>query len=112
MRWALPAWTLLVWATRIRIILGQDGSRTAVIVPVLLTVLAVATFVDRRRWLPRLVIATVAVWAVRLPLVLVHDHSVGFKLVHAALAIVSLALSWTAWRAIPVSPTRRSSAPS
>jgi hypothetical protein len=114
--WALPVWTLLVWATRIRIILGRDARLTAVIVPAVLTVLAVAALVDRRRWLPALVVATVGVWAVRLPLVLVHHHSAPFKLVHAALAVVSLALSWTAWRALRlstrVSPTRRSSAPS
>jgi hypothetical protein len=116
MLWALPVWTLFVWATRIRIILGQDGSKTAVIVPVVLTVLAVAALVDRRRWSPALVLATVAVWAVRLPLVLVHHHSVPFKLVHAALAVVSLVLSLATWRALrpstSESPTRRSSAPS
>jgi hypothetical protein len=116
MLWALPVWTLFVWATRIRIILGQHGNKTAVIVPVVLTVLAVAALVDRRRWSPALLVATVGVWAVRLPLVLVHDHSTAFKLVHATLAVVSLGLSWVTWRALrpstAVSPTRRSSAPS
>ena len=116
MLWALPLWTLFVWATRIRIILGQDGSKTAVIVPVVLTVLAVAALVDRRRWLPALLVATVGVWAVRLPFVLVHHHSAAFKLVHATLAVVSLALSWATWRALRLStsasPTHRSSAPS
>ena len=116
MLWALPVWTLFVWATRIRIILRQDGSRSAVIVPVVLTVFAVAALVDRRRWSPALIVATVAVWVVRLPLVLVHHHSVAFKVVHVTLAVISLALSWATWRALrpstPVSPTRRSSAPS
>src|SRR4051812_42317355 len=109
-------WTLFVWATRIRIVLNQDGSKTAVIVPVVLTVLAVAALVNRRQWLPALVVATVAIWIIRLPLVLLHHHSVAFKLVHAALAVISLALSWGAWRALrhstSASPTRRSSAPS
>jgi len=113
---ALPLWTLFVWATRIRIVLNQDGSKSAVIVPVVLTVLAVAALVNRRRWLAPLVLATVGVWVVRLPLVLLHHHSVPFKLVHAVLAVISLALSWGAWRALrystSVSPTRRSSAPS
>ena len=105
-----------MWATRIRIILSDDGSKTAVIVPVLLTVLAIASLVHRPRWLPALVVATVVVWAVRLPLVLVHSHSAAFKIVHGALAVISLALSWIAWRGLQssrsVSPTRRSSAPS
>jgi hypothetical protein len=118
---ALPIWTLFVWATRIRIILSQDGSRSAVIVPVVLTVLAIAALVERRRWLAALAAATIAVWVVRLPLVLIHHHSVGFKVVHAALAAVSIWLAAGAWRALrqrrlslprPASPTRRSSAPS
>jgi NADH:ubiquinone oxidoreductase subunit K len=112
--WALPVWTLFVWATRIRIVLSQDGSKTAVIVPVVLTVLAIAALVDRRRWLPALIVATVAIWAVRLPLVLVHDHAAAFKLVHAALAAISFALCWVTWRGLrrstSASPTRRSSA--
>ena len=116
MVWALPIWTLFVWATRVRIILNQDGSKTAVIVPVVLTVLAIAAIVDRRRWLPPLIVATVAVWVVRLPLVLVHHHSAPFKLVHAALAVISLGLSWGSWRALrrstSVLPIHRSSAPS
>lgn len=121
MIWALPIWTLLIWTTRIRNILSDDGSRMALIVPVVLTVLAIAALVERRRWLASLVVATMAVWLVRLPLLLGRDHSLGFKLVHAALAGVSVWLAVGAWRALrqrrrslatPVSPTRRSSAPS
>jgi len=100
MVWALPVWTLFVWATRIRIILSQHGSRTAVIVPILLTVLAVFALVDRRRGIPLLASATTAVWAVRLPLVLAHHHSVPFKTVHSVLAVVSLALAYGSWRAV------------
>ena len=106
---ALPIWTLVVWATRIRIIFDSDQSRSAAIVPVLLTVLAVVALVDRRRGTAALVGATVVVWAVRLPLVLVHDHPAGFKIVHAVLAVVSLALAYGAWRALSRRPafTRR-----
>ena len=100
MVWALPAWTLFVWATRIRIISTQDASWTDIIVPVILTVLAVAALVDRRRGLPLLVVATIGVWVVRLPMVLVHDHSVPFKAVHTVLAVVSLALAYGAGRAL------------
>jgi hypothetical protein len=97
---ALPIWTLLVWATRLRIIVDQDQPKTTVIVPVVLTVLAVVALVDRHRGLVALAAATTAIWLVRLPLVLVHDHSVGFKLVHAVLALVSLALAYGAVRAV------------
>jgi hypothetical protein len=40
------------------------------------------------------------VWIVRLPLVLTHQHSAGFKVVHAVLAVVSLALAYGALRAV------------
>jgi len=97
---ALPIWTLFVWATRMRIIFDQDQPKTTVIVPVILTVLAVVALVDRRRGLLALAAATTAVWVVRLPLVLAHDHAAGFKVVHAVLAIVSLALAYGAVRAL------------
>jgi hypothetical protein len=96
---ALPIWTLFVWGTRLRIIFDTDQSRTTVIVPIVLTVLAIAAFVDRRRGIAALAAATIVVWVVRLPLVLVHDHDAGFKAVHAVLAVVSLALSYGALRA-------------
>jgi hypothetical protein len=97
---ALPIWTLFVWATRLRIIADQDQSKTTVIVPIVLTVLAVAALVDKRRGVLALAAAAAAVWVVRLPLVLVHDHSAGFNIVHAALAVVSLALAYGATRAV------------
>ena len=121
MLWALPIWTLLIWTTRIRNILSDDGSRTALIVPLVLTMLAVGALVERRRCLAALAAATIAVWLVRLPLVLLHHHSVGFKVVHGALAAVSIWLAVGAWRALrrrrllpprSASPTGRSSAPS
>ena len=104
MVWALPLWSLFVWGTRIRNVAEDDSSATSLIVPVLLTVLAVAALVDRRRGIPLLAAATVAVWAVRLPMVVVHDHSVGFKVVHAALAVVSIVLAYTSWRALTRRP--------
>jgi hypothetical protein len=97
---ALPIWTLFVWATRLRIIADQDQSKSAVIVPIVLTVLAVAALVDKRRGVLALAAVTTLVWVVRLPFVLVHDHSAGFKIVHAALAVVSLALAFGAVRAV------------
>ena len=108
MLFALPVWTLLVWATRIRNIMEQDGSAAELIVPSVLTVLAVVALLDRRRGLWALVVATVGVWAVRLPFVLVHHHSVPFKLVHTALAVISVGLAVAAVNRLrsPASPTR------
>ena len=100
MVWALPAWTLFVWATRIRIISTQGASWTDVIVPVVLTVLAVVALLDRRRGTLALVAATVVVWAIRLPFVFVHHHSAPFKAVHTVLAVVSFGLAYGAWRAV------------
>ena len=98
MAYALPIWTLLVWTTRIRNIVADDWTATDLILPIGLTVLAVAALVRRRPGLLVLAAATTAVWVVRLPLVLVHDHPAGFKVVHAVLAIASIALSITTAR--------------
>jgi NADH:ubiquinone oxidoreductase subunit K len=101
MVWALPVWTLLIWTTRIRNILGDDGhSSSELLVPLVLTVLAAFALADRRRGIRPLAAVTVGLWALRLPFVLVHQHSAAFKLVHAALAVVSVVLAVAAWRAI------------
>jgi hypothetical protein len=91
--YALPIWTVLVWTTRIRNIVADDWGWTDLVVPVGLTILAVAALVRRRPGLLVLAAATTLVWAVRLPLVLVHDHPAGFKVVHAVLAVASIALA-------------------
>ncbi|MCU1380744.1 MAG: hypothetical protein JWN29_3727 [Acidimicrobiales bacterium] len=101
---ALPIWTLLIWTTRIRNIVAGDWSVTDLILPIGLTILAVVALVDRRRGVPALAAATVAVWAIRLPLVLVHDHGAAFKLVHTALALVSFGLAYASWRAVSRRP--------
>jgi hypothetical protein len=101
---ALPIWTLLIWTTRIRNIVTGDWSAIDLLVPIGLTVLAVVALVDRRRGVSALAAATVAVWAVRLPLVLVHHHGVAFKLVHTVLALVSFGLAYGSWRAVSRRP--------
>jgi hypothetical protein len=108
-------WTLFVWGTRIFNILTDGGGAGALVVAVALTGLAVAAGVSsagmrRLPWaLPALAAATVAVWVVRVPLLLAHDHEVGFVVVHLVLAGVSLALSAAVLRATP--RRRRSPAP-
>lgn len=96
----LPLWTLFVWVGRIRNIVDGDESKAGVIIPIILTVLALVALVDRRRGLPLLAVATVAVWAVRVPIVLLRDHSVGFKVVHVVLALVSIGFAALSMRAL------------
>jgi hypothetical protein len=38
------------------------------------------------------------VWAIRTPVILVHDHPAGFKAVHTVLAVVSVGLAIAAQR--------------
>jgi hypothetical protein len=94
----LVAWTVAIWTVRIRNIATSDAGVGALVVPVVLTALAIAALVDRRRGSLALAAATIVVWAVRVPLVLVHDHGAAFKLVHVALALVSVGLAVTVLR--------------
>ena len=109
MGYAFAAWTVFVWGTRISNILDDDGVggggrvldlAIAAGLTLLGLVVAVATWRRRPAWaLPALVVATVVVWGVRTPLILLDpDHGAAFKAVHAALAVVSLALAAGAWR--------------
>jgi hypothetical protein len=41
---------------------------------------------------------TVVVWVVRVPMILVADHVVGFKIVHATLGLISVGLAALVWR--------------
>lgn len=43
---------------------------------------------------------TVVYWAIRLPIILSHDHPVGFKVVHSVLGVGSAGLALRAWRAV------------
>jgi hypothetical protein len=100
-------WTLFVWGTRIANILTDGGGAGALAVAVVLTVLAIAAGASlagaRLPWaVPALAVTTVAVWAVRVPLLLAHDHEAAFVVVHLVLATVSVALAAGAMRAVPV----------
>jgi hypothetical protein len=107
--YVLAAWTLLVWATRIRNILEDDaawgpGRVVDLALAVALVGLAAAVVLWARRGrpvgaVPALVVGTVAVWAVRAPGILLDGRwSVGFKVVHTLLAVVSVALAAATWR--------------
>jgi hypothetical protein len=96
---ALAAWTLAIWTGRVRNVLADGGGAADLVVPVGLLILAVLALVSpRRAWI--LAVATIGVWAVRLPLVLAHDHSIGFKVVHTVLAAVSIGVATWALRSV------------
>ena len=93
-RWplyALVGWTVFVWAGRIR----NGGSY--LLAASFLALAAIALW-RRGRWVTALAAYTIVVWAIRTPLILVHDHPGGFKVVHTVLAVVSIALAVVAER--------------
>jgi hypothetical protein len=94
--YALAAWTLFVWLTRVRNASADDESITAFILPGLLVVLAGLALAKPRRWGRLLAIGASAVWLVRVPMILLADHDVPFKVVHTGLAVITWALAaWT-----------------
>lgn len=103
--YAFAAWTVFVWGTRVRNIVEDQGSTVDLLAAVALAVLGVAVAVTAWKGglAPVLALAaavTVAVWAVRLPLLVFDDHGIVFKAVHVALAAVSVSLALAAWRAV------------
>lgn len=102
--YAFAAWTVFVWVTRVRNIIQDQGSTFDLVVAVALAALGVAVVVAARKGglepvLGVAVAATVAVWAVRTPLIVFDgDHDTAFKVVHTALAVISVGLGLAAWR--------------
>jgi hypothetical protein len=88
----LVAWTVFVWAGRIR-----NGGSVLLAASFLVLAAVVVASMWKRRWRPyavgTLAIWTIVVWAVRTPMILVHDHPAGFKIVHTVLAVVSIGLA-------------------
>lgn len=103
----LVAWTFAIWTLRIRNVLAADDGAGALVVPIGLTVLAIAAVVDRRRGTLALAAATALVWLVRVPLVLSNDHGAAFTIVHVMLALVSWFLAALAVRSVRRSGTHR-----
>ena len=78
---------------------------TAFVVASFVVLIAMVRGVDRDaawfRGLVRLFAAgTVVFWAVRLPMILLNDHPAGFLVVHAVLAVASVAAAVAAWRSL------------
>lgn len=95
------AWTAFVWATRIRNIAGDDdltawGQVWRYGLAASFLVLAVAVLV-RPALLRAAVIWTVIVWVVRDTGIVIDDRTAAFKLVHAALGVISISLGAWAW---------------
>ena len=107
--YAFAAWTLFVWGNRISNILSDTEATAAdkaldltvaggLVVLALAVAVAARTGWQRRRVVTAAAVATFAVWAVRVPLLLAADHEAAFKIVHVALAAVSIALAAAALR--------------
>lgn len=109
-RFALPAWTLLVWVPRVRNILADDelggpaqglrlGWATVFIVFAVGAVVLMRTTDTAvgRRWLQGFVVWTVGFWSIRGVQIALADHSAGFIAVHTVLAVVSITLGLLAW---------------
>ncbi len=87
-------------------ILTDGGGAGALVVAAGLTALGLAAGASlagaRLPWaVPALAVATLAVWAVRVPLLLGNDHGAAFEVVHLVLAAVSAALAVGALRRSP-----------
>jgi hypothetical protein len=105
---ALLVWTALVWLSRIRNILGNedlDGGQKLVRLLIVAVFLGLAAMVvaswrrpARALWVKALSAWTIGLWTVQMVGILFDDHGVGFVLIHAALAAVSITLAGLAWR--------------
>jgi hypothetical protein len=107
---AFAAWTLFVWVGRIRNVwadatldtAGKVGSSALAASFVVFAALTLVWAVKQRRsGLPACTLYlvgpfaawTAGVWVVRSAAIWVHDHPVGFKLLHTVLAAASIALA-------------------
>lgn len=98
----MVGWTVFLWVSRLRNVLTNDelssvGRALRIAVVVLFVALAswaaigVRSGRDRPVWV--LIIWTIGYWLVRHTGILIDDYSVGFKLVHTVLAIMSIGLA-------------------
>lgn len=98
---ALVAWTVFLWLSRLRNVLGNDdltagGTTWRIAVVVVFVVLAIVAFTGRL--VTVLVVGTVGFWVVRGGGILLDDHDAGFTLVRTALMAVSIGLAMWVWR--------------
>lgn len=109
----LIGWTLFLWASRLRMVLVNDeldGWGLAVRATVVAVFVGLAVLVGLRATpttLALLVWWTIGYWLVRGGAIMVGSEDATFKLVHAALMVVSLATAVWAWAARPRSGAAR-----
>lgn len=107
--------TLVIWTTRIPLAWTNDedtvGEKLVWSTPITLFVVAAVTLLvlqargDGRspaasRLTRVFAAATVVYWAIRLTMIVAGDWSVGFKVVHAVLAVASSGAAALAWRSL------------
>ena len=112
---AFVLWTAFVWGNRISNTLRSEtestGAKTfsTVLSVVLLAFAAAVIVVAVRAWKSPLsaggakvlmvaAAITALVWLVRVPQILIADHTVAFKIVHVALGVVSVVLAALVWQ--------------
>ncbi len=129
-RWVLVSlvlWTVFVWGNRLSNAWTSDTETTGAKVFSTVLALSFLAFAVATAWIVRrtrdaeldrpmgrvlqaFAAWTTAVWVVRMVAIALADHSVGFKVVHAMLGVVSIALAvpaWRAGRAATAGPARR-----
>jgi len=124
---AFMVWTVFIWLNRLFNAWTSDTESSSAkalstVLAVVLSGLAAASVVvlvrtwhsplrvGAARMLQAFVVVTVAVWAVRVPLILLGDRGVPFKVVHAGLGLVAVALAVGVWRsAAPIAGGRTGS---
>ena len=112
---AFVVWTVFVWANRISNTLrsttessGEKAFSTVLSIVMLALALGVVIALVRgwsagvdaigARLCTVAAVVTVVVWLVRVPQILMADHSIGFKVVHTALGVVSWVLAALVWQ--------------
>lgn len=103
--WVLVAWTVFVWAGRIKLADAEIGPLLLALTFLVPAVALAVSLVWFRGAVPALVGAlslwTAGVWVVRdLDIVLGGDHPVGFVVVHVVLGVVSVVVAGMALRAV------------
>ena len=100
--WILIGWTVVLWLSRLRNVLADDdlttlgrGVRVGVVVVFVGVALFAAVGLKRKRVIPLavLIVWTVGYWLVRGTGILIGDWSIGFKVVHTVLMVVSIGLA-------------------
>lgn len=123
---AFAALTLFIWTTRIPLAWTNDedtmGEKLLWSTPITLFWLAAAVLLvlqargegtsPTSTRLARVFAAgTIIYWTIRIVMILAGDWSIGFKVVHAVLAIASSIAAALAWRSLETTPSRRAPAP-